>query len=158
MGDPKDGATAARALIAAGRQHDANLRALLDGYAAALDEVDRLRAAQAASVPRVRAAVWHAVRHFTELDDSKTGAIADRVVSQLGGASKECACCDYIVMVCASCRCASCWHGEFLCHASATAATVDVRASELRSEQREHQSHFSVSKIREVCGTVRYVP
>lgn len=64
---------------------------------------------------------------------------------------------DYYVTVCSACRCASCWHGEFYCSAYKTAGTVTVRASELRREDREHRSHFSVTKLREVCGEVRYV-
>lgn len=65
---------------------------------------------------------------------------------------------DYIVTVCSACRCASCWHGEFMCQASRTAGTVDIRASVLRGERREHSIHFSVAKLREVCGYVRYAP
>ncbi len=63
---------------------------------------------------------------------------------------------DYYVIVCSACRCASCWHGESLCQASRTAGTVEVRASELRREDREHPSYFSEAKLREVCGSVRY--
>ena len=65
---------------------------------------------------------------------------------------------DYWVTVCSACRCASCWHGEFMCESSRTASTIEVRASELRGEDLEHPSNFAVGKIREVCGSVRYVP
>jgi hypothetical protein len=64
---------------------------------------------------------------------------------------------DYLVTVCAACRTAACWHGEFLCERSA-GPTIDIRASVLRADQREHPSNFSVRKVREVCGSVRYVP
>lgn len=64
---------------------------------------------------------------------------------------------DYYVTVCAACRCASCWHGAFMCQSSRGASTVDVRASELRAEHREHPSYFSVARLREVCGAVRRV-
>lgn len=63
---------------------------------------------------------------------------------------------DYLVRVCSSCRCASCWHGEFFCDKARSASTVDVLASVLAVEHREHPSHFSEDKIREVCGSVRY--
>lgn len=66
---------------------------------------------------------------------------------------------DYLVTVCSVCRCASCWHGEFMCEASQLARTVEVpaSASELRGEHREHPSNFSAEKLRDVCGTLRYV-
>lgn len=60
-----------------------------------------------------------------------------------------------MVTVCSACRCASCWHGEFMCDSSRCAGTIDVLASELRGEYREHPSNFSVEKLREVCGSVR---
>ena len=63
---------------------------------------------------------------------------------------------DYYVTVCSACRCASCWHAEFMCQANRHAGTVEVLASELRREDREHPRYFSVSKLREVCGDVRY--
>lgn len=64
---------------------------------------------------------------------------------------------DYYVTVCSACRCASCWHGEFMCQASRNASTTEVPASELRRERREHPGCFSVARLREVCGNVRYV-
>lgn len=64
---------------------------------------------------------------------------------------------DYLVTICSVCRCASCWHGEFLCEESRDAGTVDVLASVLRGEDREHPDHFSIAKLTEVCGSVRYV-
>lgn len=42
---------------------------------------------------------------------------------------------DYYVTVCLSCRCASCWHGIFLCPASRTAGTIDVLASVLQTRE-----------------------
>lgn len=63
---------------------------------------------------------------------------------------------DYLVTVCSACRCASCWHGEFMCDASRTAGTVNVRASVLRAEAREHPDNFSTAKLQWVCGAVRY--
>lgn len=64
---------------------------------------------------------------------------------------------DYMVTVCAACRCASCWHGEFMCQQSGTANTVDVAASVLRAENREHASNFSEGKLMNVCGNVKYI-
>lgn len=64
---------------------------------------------------------------------------------------------DYWVTVCAACRCASCWHAEFFCASARTASTTEAKASLLRDEDREHPSNYSVDKIREVCGSVRYV-
>ena len=63
---------------------------------------------------------------------------------------------DYYVTVCSVCHCASCWHGEFMCEASRGAGTIDVRASELRGEDREHPDNYSIAKLQEVCGSVRY--
>lgn len=63
---------------------------------------------------------------------------------------------DYYVTVCSACRCASCWHAEFMCQRSQTAGTIEVLASVLRGEDREHPSYYSVTKLREVCGDVRY--
>lgn len=65
---------------------------------------------------------------------------------------------DYLVTVCSACRCASCWNGEFMCDRATGAATVDVLASVLADEGREHPSNYSEDKLREVCGAVRYVP
>lgn len=63
---------------------------------------------------------------------------------------------DYLVTVCSACRCASCWHGEFMCDASRTAGTVNALASGLRAEDREHPDNYSIAKLHEVCGSVRY--
>lgn len=65
---------------------------------------------------------------------------------------------DYYVTVCSVCRCASCWHGEFFCKDSSIANVVDVLASVLRREYREHPSHYTEGKLMEVCGQVRYAP
>lgn len=65
---------------------------------------------------------------------------------------------DYLVTVCSACRTASCWHGEFMCERSRDANVVDVRASVLRSEKREHPDNFSEAKLYNVCGDVRYLP
>lgn len=62
-----------------------------------------------------------------------------------------------MVTVCAACRCASCWHGEFMCSDARSASTVDVRASTLRVENREHPDHFSPAKLGDVCGEVRWL-
>ena len=63
---------------------------------------------------------------------------------------------DYYVTVCDRCRCASCWHGEFMCEVSRDAGTIEVRASTLLKEDREHPDNFSIAKLTEVCGSVRY--
>ncbi len=64
---------------------------------------------------------------------------------------------DYFVTVCSVCRCASCWHGEFMCEASRNAGNVEVLASVLRGENREHPDNFGIAKLQQVCGPVRYV-
>lgn len=64
---------------------------------------------------------------------------------------------DYYVTVCSACRCASCWHGVFLCQESQQASTIEVLASVLRKEDREHTSYFAVNRMLAVCGGVRYV-
>ncbi len=63
---------------------------------------------------------------------------------------------DYWVTVCSACRCASCWHGEFMCGWGRTASTVEMLASVLRIEGREHRDNFSEEKLKAVCGSVRY--
>jgi len=64
---------------------------------------------------------------------------------------------DYLVTVCAACRRASCWHGELMCERARDAGTVDVRASVLRAENREHPDNLSTTKLQSTCGSVRYV-
>lgn len=64
---------------------------------------------------------------------------------------------DYWVTVCAECLTAMCWHGDVICEAHETAGTVDKRASELRELRREHESNFSVDRLRSVEGRVRWV-
>lgn len=54
------------------------------------------------------------------------------------------------------CRCASCWHGDFMCQEAQNASTVDIPASVLRREDREHPDQFAEAKLTEVCGSVRY--
>lgn len=53
-------------------------------FRAVILEVQRHRAGKV-SEERIRAVVWHAVRHFTEVDDVTTGAIARRAAEQLAG-------------------------------------------------------------------------
>lgn len=65
---------------------------------------------------------------------------------------------DYLVTVCDSCRCASCWHGEFMCEKSRSAGTVDVLASTLDRENREHPSYYSRERLARICGSVREEP
>ena len=60
---------------------------------------------------------------------------------------------DRMVTVCSACLCASCWHGEFRCQQWVTAGTVEKPVSELQKLDREHPSHYSVAKVREVCGS-----
>lgn len=64
---------------------------------------------------------------------------------------------DYWVTVCAHCLTASCWHGSFLCQKFETAGVVEKKASELDLLNKEHPSHYSVSRLTKVCGRVRYV-
>jgi hypothetical protein len=64
---------------------------------------------------------------------------------------------DYLATVCSRCRCASCWHGVFMCMDSRCASTVDVPASVLRAEDREHPSNFSRAALLRICGVVREV-
>lgn len=65
---------------------------------------------------------------------------------------------DYLVTVCSVCRRASCWHYVFPCAKARTVGTVDVLASALTKEDREHASWFSRERILEVCGQVREKP
>lgn len=59
---------------------------------------------------------------------------------------------DRLVTVCSACLCASCWHGEFMCWQAGGASTVQRTVRELKALNREHPSHYSVEKVREVCG------
>jgi hypothetical protein len=58
-----------------------------------------------------------------------------------------------VVTVCAACLCASCWHGDFMCDEAKDADITTRTVSQLRKLRREHPSHYSVKKIREVCGS-----
>jgi len=64
---------------------------------------------------------------------------------------------DYLVTVCDACRTASCWHGVLMCQRSSGAGTVNVLASVLQDEDREHRDNYSVAELVRVCGSVRYV-
>lgn len=57
-----------------------------------------------------------------------------------------------LVTVCASCLCAICWHGDLYCCEAKTAGTVQMTVTQLRRLKLEHRSHYSVKRIREVCG------
>ena len=61
---------------------------------------------------------------------------------------------DYYVTVCADCKTASCWHGEFMCDTAKTASTVDIPESELRVLGLEHSDNYSRAKVQKVCGSV----
>lgn len=65
---------------------------------------------------------------------------------------------DYLVTVCEHCRRASCWHGEFGCEQYGAAGIIDVPASQLRKERREHPHRYSRKKILEVCGQISELP
>lgn len=64
---------------------------------------------------------------------------------------------DYFVTVCSACSRASCWHGNFMCDSAKSAGTVDLQASKLRRLNREHPSHFSRGRLKEVCGSIMEV-
>lgn len=60
---------------------------------------------------------------------------------------------DRKVVVCASCRTASCWHGEFMCDDAHEADVTTLTVRELLELKLEHPDNFSVEKVRAVCGT-----
>ena len=64
---------------------------------------------------------------------------------------------DWLVTVCASCRRAQCWHGDLLCDSASTAGTVDVPASQLDLEHREHPEHYSRENLLRICGDVEMI-
>jgi len=64
---------------------------------------------------------------------------------------------DYWVDVCDGCGLASCWHGEYMCENSRSRGIKSVKASELRKEELEDSSMFSVKRLTEICGFVEYV-
>lgn len=59
---------------------------------------------------------------------------------------------DRPITVCAACRCASCWHGEFYCEDAKAADVTEVPRRVLIAEGNEHPGHFSDAKIAEVWG------
>jgi hypothetical protein len=44
-----------------------------------------------------------------------------------------------------------------MCMSSRNASTIEVKASDLRAESREHEDNYSEVKLRDVCGSVRYL-
>lgn len=62
---------------------------------------------------------------------------------------------DYWVTVCSACRRAICWHGTMMCDEAIGASTVEVSASQLATEDREHPDWYSRKRLLEVCGYVR---
>ena len=81
--------------------------------------------------------------------------MSNKVNKRQGSESVPSAPTDYMVTVCSTCRCASCWHGEFMCGGACDAGTIVVLASVLRWEGREHPSNYSVARLLEVCGPVK---
>lgn len=59
---------------------------------------------------------------------------------------------DYLVTVCDKCRMASCWHGTFMCQQSDDAGTIEVLASTLDGEGREHPTYYSVKRLTAITG------
>jgi epoxyqueuosine reductase QueG len=59
---------------------------------------------------------------------------------------------DRIVTVCDKCLTACCWHGELMCDDAKESGTIDKTVEELDRLNREHPSHYSIEKIRRVCG------
>lgn len=57
-----------------------------------------------------------------------------------------------MIMVCANCLCASCWHGEFYCEEYKTADVIEKPVSELNKLNREHPDHYSIKKLKEIYG------
>ncbi len=49
---------------------------------------------------------------------------------------------DDLVTVCASCLCASCWQGMFMCSEAATADVVDKTVAELRELNLESSDYW----------------
>ena len=60
---------------------------------------------------------------------------------------------DRKVWVCASCLCASCWHGEFYCQQYRGSNIVEKTVRELDELSYEHPSHYSVETINKIYGT-----
>ena len=49
---------------------------------------------------------------------------------------------DHKVTVCAACKCASCWQGEFYCDKYKTASTIEMTIEELRKLRRENECYW----------------
>lgn len=59
---------------------------------------------------------------------------------------------DKIVMVCAACGTASCWHGVFVCDGSAAADVKTFTVRELMKADEEHPNNWSDSTMSEIYG------
>ena len=57
-----------------------------------------------------------------------------------------------MVTVCDVCHRASCWHGVDLCDDAQMAGTVEVPVALLDQWGYENPKHYSVERVREVCG------
>lgn len=57
------------------------------------------------------------------------------------------------IMVCSSCLCARCWHGEFMCQTARTAGTKIMTEAKLGRLGREHHSNWSDQKLLDVYGS-----
>lgn len=59
---------------------------------------------------------------------------------------------DRMVMVCASCLCAQCWHGEHFCEEHRHAATIELPVRALDAIGREHPSCYSAARCANRIG------
>lgn len=57
---------------------------------------------------------------------------------------------DRLVTVCDKCKCASCWHGEFMCDDAKGAGIVDLPVSTLREMALEHPRYWEADRDWEV--------
>ena len=57
-----------------------------------------------------------------------------------------------LVEVCASCGCACCWHGKFMCDNSTNSGTIMKTVAELDALDKEDKIHYSKERLLLVCG------
>lgn len=59
---------------------------------------------------------------------------------------------DRLITVCASCLCASCWHGDFHCQNYQSANLKQVTRKELNVLGREHPHYYSDEMLKKIYG------
>ena len=59
---------------------------------------------------------------------------------------------DYKVTVCDKCKCASCWHGIYMCYDSDIAGTQEIFLSKLRKMSLESDDYWTPEHLEKITG------